>query len=117
MSLFYQEMQDLAGTLLGEFDQGGMALVVITPGDGPQHNPGPPTQTDRPFPGAARGVSAENLADSLVQATDLAVIMPGTLTPSMQDKIRIGGQLHSIVKISAKPATGIVAAYEVIVRK
>ncbi len=59
-----------------------------------------------------------HLRDSLVQAADLAVLMPGGgLVPAGADRVKIGGKLHSIVKITPIPATGTVAAYELIVRK
>ena len=114
---FYGDMQGIASSLLKEFDQGGLKLAVFTPGSGPAHNPGQPTYPETPFAGTARGVNAQHLADTLGQSSDLAVTMPGTLSPKMADRIVIGGAAHTIVKISAKPATGIVAAYEVRVRK
>lgn len=114
---FYEEMQGVASELLQEFDQGGMALSVHTAGGGPAHNPGPATYVDRPFPGTARGVSAEHLKDTAVLSSDLVVIMPGTMAPKMTDRMIVGGLTYIIVKISAKPATGVAAAYEVIVRK
>lgn len=114
---FYSEMQGIATELLGEFDQGGLALAVTTPGDGPPHNPGPPTHQEIPFAGTARGVTGEHLKDTLIQSSDLSVIMPGHLKPAMTDKVLIAGQSYSIVKISAKPAAGIPAVYEVVVRR
>lgn len=115
---FYHDMQAIAGSLLTEFDQGGLSLGVYTPGGGPPHNPGEPTYPETPFKGAVRGVSAKNLSDSLIQSTDLVVTMPGgAMTPKLSDRIKIGGLMHSIVKITPKPATGVIAAYEIVVRK
>lgn len=115
MSAFYDEMQAMATELLTDFDQGGFALCVATP-TGPAHSP-TITYPETPFAGAVEGVTAQHMKDSLVQAADLAVLMPGTLTPNGADRVKIGGKQHSIVKIIPIPATGTVAAYEVIVRK
>jgi hypothetical protein len=113
---FYSDMQALAKGLLTEFDQGGLAIGVHT-SSGPAHAP-VITYPETPFVGAVRGVTAQNMADTLVQASDLVVTMPGDgIVPGLLDRIVIGGLYHTIVKITPKPATGTVAAFEVIVRK
>lgn len=115
---FYTEMQGVARDLLREFNQGGVVLSVATPGTGPAHNPGPTTFADVHIDGAARGVAAEYVDNTLVIATDLQVTIPGGVAaPKMQDHIKLSGVAHQIVRIIPKPATGIVAAYLVIVRK
>lgn len=114
---FYAQMQGVASELLQEFDQGGLALVVTVPGGGPAHNPLPPTQQEVPFTGTARGVTGEHLQDSLIQSSDLSVIMPGHLNPTMTDKVMVNGKPHNIIKIIPKPAAGTPAVYELVVRK
>jgi hypothetical protein len=114
---FYGDMQTLATGLLTEFNQGGLALSVATPGAGPPHNPGATTYADTAFVGAARGVAQEHVDGTLVLTTDLQVTAPGTLTPKMSDRVKIGGIAHAMVKIIPKPATGTVVAYILIVRK
>lgn len=113
----YAELQGVAGGLLREFDQGGLVLLKQVPGSGPPHNPGPSTWVDVQFAGTARGVTGEHLKDTLIQSSDLTVVMPGSLTPVMADRIRIGSEQYSIVKIIPKPAAGTPAVYEVVVRK
>lgn len=113
---FYGDMQALAQDLLTEFDQGGLALAVFTAGGTP-HSP-TVTYPETAFTGTVRGVTAEDMKDSLVQSSDLIVTMPGGgLVPKGSDRVKIGGKLHSIVKIEPKPATGTVAAYLLVCRK
>lgn len=115
---FYGDMQAIANDLLREFDQGGLAIGVYTPGSGPAHAPGTPSYPESPLDGTVRGVTAQNLTDTLVQASDLVVTIPGGgVVPKLLDRIRIGSKHHTIVKIEAKPATGIVSAYLVFVNK
>lgn len=111
-------MQGVARDLLREFDQGGVVLAVSTPGAGPPHNPGASTFVDVPIHGAVRGVSAEYVDGSSVIATDLQVTIPGGVAaPKMQDRVKLATVPHQIVRIISKPATGVVAAYLVIIRK
>lgn len=117
MSL-YGDMQALAGNLLTEFNQGTLAIGVYTPGGGPAHDPDPPTYPETTFKGAVRGVSAQHLADTLIQSSDLIVTMPGGgVVPKPADRILINGAYHAIVKIEPKPASGTVVAYRIFVRK
>lgn len=114
----YTDLQALAGNLLTEFDQGGLALGVYTPGGGPAHDPGEPTYPETAFKGTAKGVTAEHLSDTNIQATDLIVTMPGdTGTPKLTDRVKIGGLYHTIVKIKRLPAAGTVVAWQLFVRK
>ena len=113
----YDDMQGLAAGLLGEFDQGGLALSVETPGTGPAYNPGPSTWADTNFTGTCQGVNESLLADSMVQASDLLVTMPGHLLPAMNNRVKINGVYHSIVKIMQKPAAGVPVVWQVVCRK
>lgn len=117
MASFYEEMAGLATELLTEFDQGGLSLDVYSKLDG--GNSWEPEQVEyapEPFNGTVKGVSAHHLQDSLIQSSDLIVTMDGKRTPKMQDRITIDGKQHTIIKIEAKPAAGVVAAYAVFVR-
>lgn len=114
---FYAQMQDIARELLTEFDQGGMVLISESPGSGPAHNPGPPVRTLHRIAGTASGVTAEHLKDTLIQASDLRVILPGHITPKPTDKVMINGHVHNIVKIIPKPAAGVPSVFELVVRK
>ena len=114
----YTDLQTIAGRVLSDFDQGGLALAVYTPGGGPAHDPGEPTYPETDFAGTVRGVSAHHLADTLIQASDLIVTMAGSAaTPKLTDRVKIGGEYHTIVKIERKPAAGTVVAWRLFVRK
>lgn len=117
MASFYEEMAGIATELLTEFDQGGLSLDVYSKQAG--GNSWEPEQVEyasEPFNGTVTGVSAHHLQDSLIQSSDLIVTMDGKRTPKLQDRITIGGKQHTIIKIEAKPATGVIAAYAVFVR-
>lgn len=113
---FYLDMSNIATQLLKQFDQGGLSLDVYSSSGGTAWEPGTTTYTPQPFTGTAQGVKAQELIDGLIVSTDLAVTMPGTLAPKMDDRITINGKAYSILKIDAKPSAGIVAAYKVYVR-
>lgn len=102
-------MQAIATGLLTEFDQGGLSLDKYAAGNRP-------TYTSKPFSGVARGVTADHLTDSMIEASDLVVTLPASMPPAMEDRITINGRSHQVVKITRMPAAGIVAAWQVIVR-
>lgn len=112
----YSQLQGVASELLSEFSQGTLTLDVYTPGTGPDYNPGPAKYPPTAFKGTVRGTNAKDLKNSLIHAADLIVTMPGSLTPSMKDRITIDGSQYSIVEISAKPAAGTTVAWAVVVR-
>lgn len=114
---FYSQMQGIAKQLLTDYKQGTMTLDVYTAGSGPVYNPGPPTYTPQPFNGVARGTNAQDLADSMVQVTDLVVTIPAdTLTPKLTDRVTIDGLQYSVVKIIRSPAAGTAVVWQVTVR-
>lgn len=116
MTAIYKDFQSLAATLLRDFDQGGLALRTEVR-DGPAYDPGTPVSVKTvPFTGTVRGVGASLLSDSLIQSTDLIVIMPGRMNPKITDKCIINGKEHQIVKITGKPAAGTVSVWECVVR-
>ena len=113
---FYLDMSNIATQLLKQFDQGGLSLDVYSNIGGTAWEPGAVAYTPQAFTGTVQGVKAQELIDGLIVSTDLAVTMPGTLAPKMDDRITINGKAYSILKIDAKPSAGIVAAYKVYVR-
>jgi hypothetical protein len=113
---FYDRMQNIATGLLARFDQGGLSLDRYTAGDGPAYAPGQPAYTPQAFSGVARGVTAEHLRDSLVQASDLYVTMPASMMPTLKDRVTVSGRSNQVVKIIRLPAAGTVVAWQVIVR-
>lgn len=114
---FYEEMQQIATSLLVEFDQGGIAIVRETPGTGPEGNPGPSTRTTTVLNGAvARGVSFKYVSQNLAAAEDLQVTMRADgIKPEQGDFVTIDGTEHKIKQIIAQPAAGIPAVYVLIV--
>lgn len=116
MTAIYKDFQSLAATLLRDFDQGGLALRTEVR-DGPTYDPGEPISVKTvPFTGVVRGVNASLLTDSLIQSTDLIVMIPGRMNPKLTDKCIISGKEHQIVKVTGKPATGTVSVWECVVR-
>lgn len=115
MSL-YDDMRVIATELLTEFKQGSMALLQHTPASGPPHNPGNPSWLRLPFDGTANGVSAYMLQDTLVQSSDRVVIVPAAITPTIKDRIEIGGVSYQIIKAIPKPAAGDPVVWQVVVR-
>ena len=115
---FYQDMQGVAKDLLGEFNQGGISLIKITPGSGPDWNPGEPTETPHPVNGVIFGVAEKYVDGTLVLASDFQCMIPGGgQVPTTSDVIRSGGTRYQIVQVIPIPAAGIAAAYDVIIRK
>lgn len=120
MTDFYAKMRGVADKLLGpssQFAQGTMLLRRTSPGSGPPHNPGPPTNTDYPISGTVRGVSAFHVDGTLVVATDkVATIAVPEVEPVTSDKVVIDGRIHSIVKIDRKPSAGDAVAFLLFIR-
>lgn len=118
MSDFYLDMQNLAGDLLTEFNQGEIAYVIETPGSGPADNPGSPTPVTTPFPGAtARGVEFKYVSGDVL-VTDLQIVIPGGIVePEPQGYFTVDGVRYKIVEIKRLPAAGTPVSFIVIVRK
>lgn len=113
---FYADMQALAQSLLGEFDQGGLVISVATVG-GTAYAP-TTTYVDTPVTGVVSGINPKFVTGTLIEATDLQVTIPGgVVAPKMTDLVKINGVQYGIVQIIAKPADGAVAAYTIFVRK
>ena len=113
---FYADMQALAQSLLGKFDQGGLVISVATAGGTPYA----PTTTyvDTPVTGVVSGINPKFITGTLIQATDLQVTIPGgVVAPKATDLVKINGVQYGIVQIVPKPADGTVAAYTIFVRK
>lgn len=118
MSDFYQEMQAVASDLLGEFKQGVIQYVALTPGTGPRDNPGEPTETPHTINATARGVSFKYVDGTNIVSSDLQLTMPGDgIAPEMTGFIRVDGVRYKIVQIVRKPAAGTPVAWTVIFRK
>lgn len=114
MSQFYQRMQNTAARLIEKFDQGGVELLAKA------NDPLDPWAEEdwwsTPINATVKTVNINHLKDTRVQATDLAVTCDGSHNITMKNKISIAGREFTIIALNPKPATGIVAAWEVIVR-
>lgn len=114
MSQFYQRMQDTAARLIEKFDQGGVELLFKnTDFNDPWAEE---VWWAEPLEATVKAVSINHLKDTRVQATDLVVTCDGSHTIAMKNKVSIAGREFTIIALNPKPATGIVAVWEVIVR-
>lgn len=111
----YKELQTVASDLLTEFSQGTHRYIEIVPGDGPDDNPGEPTDAPHPYEGVSRGVSWKYAQKSDVGASDLM-----TTIPVLPVEVELSGFIErpngargKITSIDRKPASGPVVAYVV----
>lgn len=123
---FYKQMRGISTDLLTRFNQGSLALVKITPGTGPAHNPGPPVrQPPRVIKGAAsaaysvRGGSKSYRDGTMVLVGDIKVVVaPLTgVDPAPSDKITIDGKEYNIVQFDKIPEPGVTVAWVFYVRR
>lgn len=122
----YDDMQDVAREVLGEFNQGVIKYVAITPGNGTIDEPGLSTSTAYILAGAvASGVWMKYVNMNLAVATDLQIVMAvdSRFTPDMKGMIDIEKppgsatfKRHKIVAIIQTPAAGVPVSYTIIVR-
>lgn len=119
MSDFYQDMQNLARSVLLEFNQGVIAYVTLVPGGGTADNPGAPTENPIVLDGATvRGVEFRFVKGSNVLSTDLQITFGGgMIDPKASGFFTIDGVRYKIVEIHRTPAAGTPVTYTVIVRK
>lgn len=129
MPTFYEEMQAVASSVLAEFDQkrpgdadpasNGVYYVRVTPGDGPDDDPGEPTETPFKLDAAVRGVSFKYVDNSLIVATDLQLTcaVRSDVTPEMNGFIKVDGVSHKIIRIINKPAAGTPVAHTIVFRR
>lgn len=118
----YDDMQGIAGGLIGDFKQGVTRYIVVTAGIGPVDEPGPETNAAPvTFNGVVKGVSTKYVLNGLAEATDLQCTCAGNalgaINPKNGDKIEVDGVPIRIVQIVKKPAAGTVVAYTFIIRK
>lgn len=116
----YDRMRATAGRLLDRFAQGTVTLTREVPGVGDPDQPWlpvEPTELSEPLVGAVRGVSAQYVDGVTILATDLQVTCkPPALGIQLGDKVTIDGKPVIVLRIMAKPAAGLPAAYTLIVR-
>lgn len=118
MSL-YDEMQDVAKSVLGEFKQGTVKLIKVTPGTGAADDPGAPTEVSHTLSASVKGVSYKYIRDGFATVTDREVIasIVDDITPDKSDFIEIDGDRHKILLFEKIPAAGTTVAWKFLVRK
>lgn len=119
MAGFYDEMQAVASELLGEFRQGTIRYIALTPGTGPKDNPGPAVETPFDLDAVARGVSFKYVDNSAVLMSDLQTtfaVRPD-MVPDIKGFIEMDGKRHKIERVIRKPAAGTPVAYTVVFKK
>lgn len=113
----YDDMQAVARDVLGEFNQGGISYVQLTPASGPRDNPGKPGEVVHPITdGVARGVEYKYIDGSQVVASSgqITCAAPKPFVPKINDFVIVGGQRHKIVESKAIPPTGTPVTYVII---
>lgn len=120
---FYDEMQELAGSILSEFKQGSVKLIHYKEtNNGTLDEPSDLRETIYNLDATVSGVSYKYLINSYAVASDLTVtagVIKG-VTPTINDFIEIEGVRHKIIRdISAAPnaATGKPVVWRFICRK
>ena len=116
---FYDDMQDIASDVIGEFEQGTVGYVTLTPVAGATPDaPGTPTETVTTINATVSPVWTKHVDGTHVVVTDKMVVTPaGVVTPDMDDQVRIDGVDHKIVRIRNIPEAGTAVVHHIIVRR
>lgn len=119
MSDFYNDMQNVATSLINEFEQGVVQYVEVTAGDGPPDNPGLPTEVFHTVNAVARGVSFKYVDGTSIFSTDEQITISGdqVFTPNGDGFVVVDTVRYKVIKIIRKPAAGTAVAYTIIYRK
>lgn len=122
----YDDMQEVARDVLGEFNQGVIKYLAVAPGAGVIDEPGSSTTTAYILAGAtASGVWMKYVNMNLAVATDLQIVMAvdSRFTPDPKGMVDIEKppgsgtfKRHKIVSIIQNPAAGVPVSYTLIVR-
>lgn len=121
---FYDEMQNLAGSILKQFKQGNIKLVqyVEPEEEGTLDEPAERSEVTYDLDATVSGVSYKYLINNYAVASDLTVVaavIPG-VTVTIDDFIEIEGVRHKIIRdVSAAPnaASGKPVVWRFICRK
>jgi hypothetical protein len=116
----YDEVRPVIAELMGEFKQGVIQYIKLTPAAGPQDEPGAPTETAYTLDAVTpvKGASYKFVQSGLAVATDSMVTcsLVAGLTLDMKDFITINGVRFKIIAINPIPLADPVA-WQFIVRK
>jgi hypothetical protein len=120
---FYQNMQDIAGSVMKQFRQGIVVLVRTTEGPADTSKPWEPgtaSQARIVLDAVVSGVKAYQVDGTQIQASDLVVVCAASVDgklvdPNESDTILIDGSAHQIKKIEPRPAAGTPVVYAIFV--
>lgn len=120
MPFDYGKIQTIAGRVLGDFKQGTINLIVVTPGSGPASNPGPSNKSDPiALEGVAQGVPKQWIIGGLALEGDLQVttaVKSGS-NPKVGDMLDIDGVRYTIVGLPFAPAIGTPVVWKFVARR
>lgn len=108
MTVDYTGIRAKVSAAMAKVAQGEIKLAVATPGDGPPHNPGPPTIAFTTLQGAGDGTTQEYQNTALEVGADMVIktaVVDG-VDPEMGDHLLVDGIRREILKIKAKPSVG-----------
>lgn len=116
---FYDDMQLVASDVLGEFKQGSVSYVAMTPQPGSTpDDPLPPVESSTSVNATVRPVSTKYVDGTHIVQSDKQVTFAGdAATPSISGFVDIDGSRYKIVEILPVPAAGTVISYTLIVRR
>lgn len=113
---FYDEMREMATELLGEFQQGVVQLVRVSPGapdPATPWEPGAPTQTTYDLKATVtREHQRYENGVLIVETGDMVMFAVPEITPVLTDKLVIDGTARSITNLTPIPAAGDPVAYK-----
>lgn len=117
---FYEEMQQIATSVLTEFNQGSIKLVQLeTPVNGSPDDPGDPVETVTELKGAVTGVTFKYLKEGYNAITDFeaTIAVVPDVEPKEGDFLEVDGVQYKIVKDVSVPAAGLKVVWKFIIRK
>lgn len=117
---FYDEMQQIATSVLTEFNQGSIKLIQLEmPSDGSLDDPGEPIEVVTELKGAIKGISFKYLKEGYNAITDFeaTVAVVQNVQPKENDFLEVDGIQYKIIQDVSVPAAGLKVVWKFIVRK
>jgi len=119
---FYQDMAQIANDIIGEFQQGLLALEWNTPVGGVPWDPGDTPQVQSVYvKGVVQPIDRKLVDGMTVLATDRLAILPALdlpagVIPHVSDKLYIDGEPTIIQKVLRVPEAGVIIVYKLVLR-
>lgn len=114
MTFDYSRSRATAERLIARFGQSG-SIRRLTPGGGPDYDPGEPTTTDYDVTFVLSEYSNREIDGTLIKAGDKKVLLSTeglSITPALGDRIVVAGTAHRIENIKPLNPGGTVLLYE-----